>query len=106
MNEPAPLRDLLLRRHEASRPQLDRARHAAIAGLPLPWTDFVAAVFRPHRSAWWAFLLIWALLCAHQATLRLSPTTPPPAPLPPEAVAAGLKLLQPHETLAQVDRSR
>jgi hypothetical protein len=46
------------------------------------------------------------LLGAHHLSLRFSPSTPPFAPLPPEAVAAGLKLLQPHETLAQVDRPR
>ena len=101
-----PLRDHLLTRHAAAAPRLDALRRAALPPADLTWGDFFRELFRPHRTAWRALVIVWLVLLVLQLAV-VNPARPPtlagPAPSP-EAVAAWYAQLNSnsYETLTQI----
>jgi hypothetical protein len=99
-----PLRDHLLARHAATAPRLDALRRAALPPADVTWREFLHELFRPHRAAWRALVVVWLVLLVLQLAV-VNPARPPalagPAPSP-EAVAAWFAQLNSHETLSQI----
>lgn len=78
-------RDLLLSRHQAAQPELDRLRRAVVArawkpqvpGLKGSWSEWAVDFFRealwPWRRAWFGLATVWVVILALPSTAERSP---------------------------------